>query len=86
MTHGSEKKLKNLGPVSLRWLEEIGVNSLADLERMGPVEAFCRVKAMGHRPSLNFLYALEGAVRDMDWRELEEGAKAELRSSVSATR
>lgn len=83
MTPSRERKLKNLGPVSLKWLEEIGVRSLADLEQIGPVDAFCRVKALGHRPSLNFLYALEAAVLDKDWRELEERTKAELRNSVT---
>lgn len=79
MTKPSDERLRNVGLVSLGWLREAGIRSASDLQRVGSVEAFCRVKAMGHNASLNLLYALEGALLDMDWRELPMGVKAELK-------
>ena len=62
--------LKNLGPVSTRWLASVGIHRRADLIRLGPVEAFLRVKAAGHKPSLNLLWALAGAERGLRWNKL----------------
>ena len=77
-----EDRLRNLGPVSLGWLREIGICSVADLEGTGAVEAYCRVRARGHNASLNLLYALEGALMDVDWRELPAEVKADLKSAA----
>jgi DNA transformation protein len=65
-------QLKNLGPVSTRWLASVGIRRRADLIRLGPVEAFLRVKAAGHKPSLNLLWALAGAERGLRWNKLSE--------------
>jgi DNA transformation protein and related proteins len=65
-------QLKNLGPVSTRWLASVGIQRRADLIRLGPVEAFLRVKAAGHKPSLNLLWALAGAERGLRWNKLSE--------------
>jgi DNA transformation protein and related proteins len=65
-------QLKNLGPVSTGWLASVGIRRRADLIRMGPVEAFLRVKAAGHKPSLNLLWALAGAERGLRWNKLSE--------------
>ncbi len=62
--------LKNLGPVSTRWLASVGIHRRADLIRLGPVEAFLRVKAAGHKPTLNLLWALAGAERGLRWNKL----------------
>jgi DNA transformation protein and related proteins len=65
-------RLTNLGPVSSRWLASVGIHRRADLIRLGPVEAFLRVKAAGHKPSLNLLWALAGAERGLRWNKLSE--------------
>lgn len=67
---GKPPQLKNLGPVSTRWLATVGIHRRADLIRMGPVEAYLRVKAAGHKPSLNLLWALAGAERGLRWNKL----------------
>ncbi|NWF68374.1 MAG: TfoX/Sxy family DNA transformation protein [Chloroflexi bacterium] len=38
--------LKNIGPKTRQWLREIGVHTRADLERLGSVEAYRRMKAL----------------------------------------
>jgi len=67
---GRPAQLKNLGPVSTRWLASVGIRRRADLIRLGPVEAYLKVKAAGHRPSLNLLWALAGAERGLRWNKL----------------
>jgi hypothetical protein len=37
-----------------------------------------RVKRAGFKPSLNLLYALEGALRDCHWQEVPDDRRGEL--------
>ena len=73
------RTLRNLGPKSTEWLAEIGVTSIEDVQRMGVVHVFCILKEEGYNASANLLYALEAAVRDIDWRELDAETKVRLR-------
>ena len=57
-------KLRNIGPKSAAWLRQVGLHTPEELAEAGPIEAFMRVKRAGFKPSLNLLYALEGALRD----------------------
>ena len=81
---GKPPQLMNLGPVSTRWLASIGVRRRADLIRMGPVEAFLRVKAAGHKPSLNLLWGLAGAERGLRWSKLSEADRHQLLLELDA--
>ena len=74
----------NLGPVSTRWLASVGIRRRADLIRMGPVEAFLRVKAAGHKPSLNLLWGLAGAERGLRWSKLSEADRHQLLLELDA--
>ncbi len=71
-------KLRNIGPKSAAWLRQVGLRTQQDLESVGAVEAFIRVKRAGFRPSLNLLYALEGALLDCHWQQLPEERRSEL--------
>ena len=71
-------KLRNIGPKSAAWLRQVGLRTQEDLESVGAVEAFIRVKRAGFRPSLNLLYALEGALLDCHWQQLPEERRSEL--------
>ena len=57
-------KLRNIGPKSAAWLRQVGLRTYDDIAAAGVVDAFLRVKRAGFRPSLNLLYALEGALLD----------------------
>ena len=74
--------LRNLGPTSAAWLAEVGIHTLEDLRAVGSVAAYRAVRAHRGETSLNLLWALEGALLDLDWRELPPGLKAELRRAV----
>ena len=74
------EKLLNIGPVSRRWLREIGVRTRADLQKLGSVAAFKAVEKRGHAPNVLLLYALEGALLGLRWNLLPDVVKLELRA------
>lgn len=74
----SASKLRNIGPKSAAWLRQTGIRSQEDLEAVGALAAFVRVKRAGFKPSLNLLYALEGAILGCHWQEIPESRRSEL--------
>lgn len=74
----SGEKMRNIGPKSAAWLRQVGLHTRADLEAAGPVDAYMRVRRAGFRPSLNLLYALEGALQDCHWQEVPDERRREL--------
>lgn len=72
-------KLMNLGPVSMRWLADVGVRTRADLEKKGSVATWLLVKKKGHTSSANLLFALEGALLGLRWDHLPDVVKQNLR-------
>lgn len=74
--------MRNLGKVSRGWLQDIGIYTLEDLEAVGPVNVYVRLKSMGYNASLNLLWALQGAVLDLHWNDLPPEMKAALRAEV----
>ncbi len=71
--------IRNIGPASRQWLAEIGVESLEDLERVGAVEAYRRVKGtQPQKASLNLLWALQGALMDLHWTDVPDEIKSQL--------
>ena len=78
MAAKDDNKIRNVGPKSAAWLRQVGVRTQEDLARLGPVEAFMKVKRAGFRPSLNLLYALAGAIEDCHWADLPDERKTAL--------
>ncbi len=77
--------LKNLGPTTVQWLREIGIASRADLDRVGAVEAWRPLKiSRPQKVTLNGLYALAGALLDVQWNDLPADLKAALRTEAGA--
>jgi len=70
--------LLGLGPVSLRVLRAAGIATRADLEKIGPVQAFIAAKCIEPAVTLNLLWGIAGAVTDTHWTKLP----AEYRSSL----
>ncbi len=71
--------LPNLGPRSMEWLRQAGIHSRAELEELGAVEAYRRVRAQQPRASLNLLWGLAGALLGLPWNELPPDLKERLR-------
>jgi DNA transformation protein and related proteins len=76
-------RLMNIGPVSTGWLNEAGIHTQEDLEALGAVEAYRRVKALHpDKVSLNLLYGLEAALTKRRWNSLSPEEKAALRAEA----
>lgn len=76
--------IKNMGPKSSAWLHEIGIDTLEDLEAVGAVEAYRRLKTS--RPtevSLNALWGLQAALLNIHWKALSPEIKAELKAQLA---
>ncbi|MFC3714679.1 TfoX/Sxy family protein [Luteimonas soli] len=76
--------MRNIGPKSAAWLRQVGLRTPEDLAEAGPLEAFMRVKRAGFKPSLNLLYALEGALQDCHWQEVPDERRVELVEQAEA--
>lgn len=79
----SIRDLPNLGNKSVGLLREIGVYTDVDLRELGAVTAYCLLKAQNERVSVNMLWALYGALNDLDWREIPTKTKAILLDEVA---
>ncbi|AWV08531.1 TfoX/Sxy family protein [Marilutibacter maris] len=77
-------KLRNIGPKSAAWLRQVGLHSREDLEAAGPVEAFMRIKRAGFKPTMNLLYAIEGALCDCHWQEVPDARRQQLVAEAEA--
>ena len=84
MTAAPAIKMRNIGPKSAAWLRQVGLRTREDIAAAGAVEAFMRVKRAGFRPSLNLLYALEGALADCHWQEVPEARRQLLVAEYEA--
>lgn len=71
--------LRNLGPESQRRLALVGIHDDRELAEAGSAAAYRRLRDAGI-PGLSktMLWALEGALLDVDWRCLPPQRKAEL--------
>jgi DNA transformation protein len=71
-------KAKNIGITIAKKLNEIGVFTLADLAEMTPKIAYqkiCDKYPEKTIPKCYYLYSLQGALLDLDWRELRNEIK-----------
>lgn len=84
--HDELLTLKNLGKTSAQWLHASGIHTLEDLRRLGAVGAYQAVKSRGFSASRVLLYAVEGALRDSDWKALPASVKDELNRHLDPSR
>ena len=72
------ESLRNLGSTSCRWLRDVGITTIAELQRLGPVVAYRIVKQSQPAVSRNLLWALAAGLEGQDWREIPESTKQQL--------
>jgi DNA transformation protein and related proteins len=78
-----EQAIKNIGPKTTAWLHEVGIHTLEEIEALGAVEVYKRLKAaFPHKVSLNALYGLQAAILNIHWNDLPPDMKADLRAQV----
>ena len=76
---GELSKLKGLGPKSEQCLNDIGIYTKAQLQSLGAIRAFIKLKQECRcKPSLNFLYAMVGALDDKRWTDIARAERGRL--------
>jgi len=73
------RDLKGLGPKSEQCLIDIGINTPEELAKFGAVRTFIKLRDNSDaKPSLNFLYALVGALENKHWAKIAKEEKGRL--------
>lgn len=75
------KGLKNIGPTIAARMAAVGIKTVGDLKRIGPAEAYKRVKANNPDvtiPVCYYLYSLQGALDGVHWDTLSPSVKEKL--------
>ena len=72
------QRLRNLGPKSTRMLHSVGIETVEDLQALGSIAAYLRVKSQYPSASLNLLWAIEGALSDSDWKAVASNERMRL--------
>ncbi len=77
------KDVKGLGPRSVTWLADAGITTLQQLETLGAVEAYRRVKAAHpNTVTLNMLWGLQAVLLDISWQQVPPELKEDLRRQL----
>jgi len=85
--------MKNLGPAVQKDLHAVGITSAQQIIDLGAEATF--VQMLIGRQKLNrsakccnalYLYALHGAIHDVDWRELPEDLKDQFKNFTAELR
>lgn len=76
---GELSKLPNIGKVLEKQLNEVGINSIENLWEIGSKKAWIKIKNIDESACLNRLCALEGAIRNIRWHDLDESIKKDLK-------
>jgi DNA transformation protein and related proteins len=65
-------------------LEEAGIRTVADLQDIGPVAAYARVKFLHPKSaSKNLLWSLAAGLQERLWSDLTDAEKAELEAELA---
>ena len=86
-------QMRNLGPVCQQDLNAAGIHNAKDLMEVGAELAFIKLlnarKASGRSGkccNAAYLYAIYGAIHDIDWRELPEKKKQQFKAFAAELR
>jgi hypothetical protein len=75
-------ELKNLGPKSASWLNQMGLFTRGDLESCNILEVY-KVLKQQHGASLNMLWSLQGALLELNGLKLPKQIKEDLLNKLS---
>ena len=86
-------ELRNLGPACQQDLNAAGIYTAADLKALGAEDAFVQMLIARKRQGRSanccnaaYLYALYGAIHDIDWRALPEKKKEQFKELAAELR
>lgn len=75
--------LKNIDQNVEKLLNDIGISTPAQFEKLGAEKIYFLLLDAGHKPSLALRNRLKGAEQDIDWRILAEREKRIRRSRTA---
>ena len=71
--------LINIGAKTEHWLNEVGIYTKEQLQEIGPVETWKRIKRIHpEKARETLLYILQGALLNVPWSMLSEEVREEL--------
>ena len=77
------QQLRNLGPRSAGWLAQINILTADDLRSIGAAAAYRELIIQGIvKPHRMLLYALAGALEDVDCLRMDRAHKRELEAAA----
>lgn len=86
-------EMRNLGPACEKDLNAAGIQTAQDVIDLGPEETFLRMLAGRQQQGRStkccnaaYLYAIHGAIENIDWRALPEKKKAEYKALAAELR
>lgn len=86
-------QLRNLGPVCEQDLKAAGIQTADQLKQLGAEAVFVKMLNARKERGLSvgccnaaYLYALYGAIHDIDWRDIPEAKKSEFKSLTAEMR
>lgn len=72
-------KLQNIGKIIEEQLNQVDINTFEQLKEIGSNQTWLKLKAIDNSSCLNKLYALEGAIQQINKKLLPIEKKAELK-------
>jgi DNA transformation protein len=78
VTAKSIRELKSLGPKSQEMLAKAGITSVAQLQKLGSIEAYVLTKEKTPGVSLNLIWGLESALSGEPWQEVARTHRTSL--------
>jgi DNA transformation protein len=78
----SVESIINFGPKSTEWLNEIGIFTWDDIDRIGVLEVFVRLKRVNPKISLNMLWALYMGHQGKHWNDITPKEKQTLKNEL----
>ena len=72
--------MANIGTEMARKLRAVGINTVEELTAAGSRQAFFQLKSLYPQVCLVHLYALEGAIRGVEFNSLPPDRKRELKA------
>jgi DNA transformation protein and related proteins len=76
------ENLLNLGATSAAWLRAAEITTIDELQKLGPIRAWKRVKQNQPRASLNLLWAMVAGLQERSWLEMTEEEKEKWRQKL----
>lgn len=76
--------LPNIGKVLEQQLLQIGIETTEQLKQIGSKQAWLNIKSIDPSACYNRLCALEGAIQNIRWHDLDDDTKKELKEFYSS--